>query len=79
MIGIEIAMAKRLTEQLREAIAESGMTRYQIAKRTGVSEATWSRFFTGKRGLSMEALDSLGACLRLTIVSERKPSKRKGK
>jgi transcriptional regulator with XRE-family HTH domain len=72
-------MGKPLTDQLRQAIAQSGMTRYEIAKQTGISEATLSRFFTGARaGLSMQALDALGECLSLKIVSGRKSSKRKG-
>jgi transcriptional regulator with XRE-family HTH domain len=71
-------MAKPLTEQLRQAIAQSGMSRYEIAKRTEISEATLSRFFTGTRaGLSMQALDALGECLKLKIVSTRK--RKKGK
>jgi transcriptional regulator with XRE-family HTH domain len=74
-----MSMGKPLTDQLRQAIANSGMTRYAIAKRTGISEATLSRFVTGTRaGLSMQALDALGECLGLKIVSGRKPSKRKG-
>jgi transcriptional regulator with XRE-family HTH domain len=73
-------MGKPLTDQLRQAIAQSGMTRYEIAKRTGVSEATLSRFYTGTRpGLSMQALDALGECLGLKIVSTRKTSKRKSR
>jgi DNA-binding Xre family transcriptional regulator len=73
-------MVKPLSEQLKQAIATSGMTRYEIAKRTGISEATLSRFFTGKRpGVSFKALDALGECLGLSIVSGRMPAKRKGK
>jgi transcriptional regulator with XRE-family HTH domain len=73
-------MAKPLSEQLKQAIAKSGMTRYEIAKRAGISEATLSRFFTGARpGLSFQALDRLGECLGLSIVSKRKRRKRKGK
>jgi transcriptional regulator with XRE-family HTH domain len=73
-------MGKPLTDQLRQAIAQSGMSRYEIAKRTGISEATLSRFFTGVRpGLSVQALNALGEFLRLKIVSTRKPNKRKGR
>jgi transcriptional regulator with XRE-family HTH domain len=66
------AMGKRrtttkLTDQLRQAIDDSGLTRYRIAKETGISEATLSKFYLGQRGLSMEALNALGECLQLTI------------
>ena len=64
----------KLTEQLRKAINDSGMTRYRISKETGISEASLSKFYLGQRGLSMEALDALGECLQLTIVLGRKPN-----
>ena len=64
----------KLTDQLRNAIDASGMTRYRISKETGSSEATLSKFYLGQRGLSMEALDALGECLQLTIALGRKPN-----
>ncbi len=69
---------KQLTDQLRQAIDESGLTRYRIAKETGVSEPTLSKFYLGQRGLSMEALNALGEFLQITITMGRKPDK-KGK
>jgi len=75
-------MAKKrtniLTDQLRKAIDDSGLTRYRIAQETGVSEATLSKFYLGKRGLSMEALNALGECLELEITMRRKPTKKEG-
>jgi transcriptional regulator with XRE-family HTH domain len=62
----------KLTDQLRKAIDDSGLTRYRISKETGLSESTLSKFYLGQRGLSMQALDALGECLRLTIVLGRK-------
>ena len=67
--------AGNLTDQIRQAIDDSGVTRYRIAKETGVSEATLSKFYLGQRGLSMEALNALGDCLQLTIHLGRRPSK----
>ncbi|MBI2826535.1 MAG: helix-turn-helix domain-containing protein [Planctomycetia bacterium] len=64
---------KSLTDQVRQAIDDSGLTRYRIAKETGLSEATLSKFYLGQRGLSMEALNALGECLELTIHLGRKP------
>lgn len=75
-------MAKRttkpLTDQLRQAIDDSGLTRYQIAKATGIDESALAKFYNGHRGLSMEALNALGEFLQLTITLGRKPGK-KGK
>lgn len=70
-------MAKKrpatLTDQLRKAIDDSGLTRYRISQETGISEATLSKFYLGQRGLSMEALNALGACLQLTLILGRTP------
>ena len=67
-----------LTDQLRQAIDDSGLTRYQIAKATGIDESALAKFYNGRRGLSMDALNALGECLRLKITLGRKPGK-KGK
>jgi transcriptional regulator with XRE-family HTH domain len=75
-------MAKKqtilLTDQLRQAIDDSSLTRYRIAKETGISESALAQFYNGHRGLSMEALNALGEFLQLTISLGRKPD-RKGK
>lgn len=66
--------SKKLTDQLRKAIDDSGLTRYRIAQETGISEATLSKFYLGQRGLSMQALNALGDALQLTIHLGRKPT-----
>lgn len=75
-------MAKKrsqlLTDQVRQAIDDSGLTRYRIAKETGVSESALAQFYNGHRGLSMEALNALGEFLQLKITLGRKPEN-KGK
>lgn len=71
-------MQPTLTDQLRQAISDSGLSRYQIAKATGIDESALAKFYNGHRGLSMEALNALGEFLELTIVLGRKPDK-KGK
>ena len=64
---------KQLTEQLRQAIEECGVSRYEIAKHTGIDESALAKFFNGHRGLSMETLNALGEFLELEIVMHRKP------
>jgi transcriptional regulator with XRE-family HTH domain len=66
--------AKLLTDQIRQAIDDSGLTRYRIAKETGISESALAQFYNGHRGLSMEALNKLGEFLQLTIHLGRKPN-----
>ena len=70
--------SKLLTDQLRQAIDDSGLTRYRIAKETGISESALAQFYNGHRGLSMETLNALGEFLQLTIHLGRKPDQ-KGK
>lgn len=73
-------MAKKrsnlLTDQLRRAIDDSGLTRYQIAKETGIDESALAKFYNGHRGLSMDALNALGEVLQLKIILGRKPMKK---
>ena len=59
---------KKLSDEIRDAVNASGMSRYAIAKARGVAESTMSRFMSGKGGLSMEYIDRLAALLGLHIV-----------
>jgi DNA transposition AAA+ family ATPase len=68
-----------LTDQLRQAIDDSGLTRYQIAKETDIDESALAKFYNGYRGLSMEALNALGEVLQLKITLGRKAGSKKGK
>jgi hypothetical protein len=63
----------KVSDQLRRIIADCGLSRYEISKRTGIDEATLSRFMYGERGLSMKALDRLGDSLGLTVKMRQKP------
>lgn len=67
---------KLLSDQLREAIDDSGLSRYRIAKATGIDESALAKFFNGHRGLSMHALNALGEFLQLKITLGRKPDTR---
>ena len=66
----------KLSEQVRRAVEESGMTRYAICKAIGMHESVMSRFMNGKGGLQMDSLDAVADLLKLNIVAD-KP--RKGK
>ena len=69
---------KLITDQLRRAIDDSGLTRYQISKEAGIDESALAKFYNGRRGLSMKALNALGEFLQLKITLGRKAGK-KGK
>lgn len=78
--GYDAGVAKKrtnvLTDQLRQAIDDSGLTRYRISKETGISESTLAQFYNGHRGLSMEALNALGEFLQLKITLGCKSDKK---
>jgi len=68
---------KPISDQVRDAVASAGVTRYRISKETGIAQATLTRFMSGERGLPMTTLDILGEYLDLEIsVRKRKGPKR---
>lgn len=69
---------RKLTAQLRQAVADSGKTLGQLARETNIDKSALSRFVNGERGVSMEALDALGVALGLRIVVD-KPRAKKGR
>jgi transcriptional regulator with XRE-family HTH domain len=66
-------------DQLRQAIERSGLTRYRVAKLSGISEAVLSRFANGQTDLSLTNTDKLCAALGLRVVLESKGTKQKGR
>lgn len=70
---------KTISDQLRDILENCGQTRYRIAKATGISEPTLSRFTTGSRGLPMKTLDKLGLYLGLEIRVARRTAQAKGR
>ena len=63
----------KLSNQLRQAIIASGLSRYRICKILGIAESTLSRFMSGQGGLSMELMDRVGELLNLRIVAGKPP------
>ena len=60
------------TEQLKEAIYGSKLSRYQISMRTGLDQGSLCNFLKGQRGLSMHSLDLLIDVLGLELRPLRK-------
>jgi ribosome-binding protein aMBF1 (putative translation factor) len=67
----------KLTDQIRRAIDESGVSRYRLWKETGIDQAVLSRFMAGKAGMTLKSLDVLADALELRVVTGR--SKRKAR
>ena len=74
---------KPLSAQLREAILKADISRYRIAKETGLSQAALSRFIHHVANLSLDSIDKVGECIGLRLVVDPKPdvkrTKKKGK
>ncbi len=60
-----------ITKQLLKAIRDGkkrGMTRYQIAKVSGVSQAQLTRLMQGKQLLRMDTAERIAEALELKII-----------
>lgn len=69
----------KLSDQLRRAIEDSGLTRYRIAQDANINESALCKFFHGERGLSLDAVDKLVEVLGLKLVADDKPTAKKRK
>lgn len=67
-------MAKRFTSisgQLRDAILTAGVTRYRIAKDTGVNQAVLSKFVRYLTSLDLATVDKLCDYLGLELAEKK--------
>lgn len=65
----------KISEQVRRAVNESGLSRYRICKTGGIDQAAMSRFMSGKMEIKIGTLDALADVLGLEIVVCGKDSK----
>jgi len=70
---------EKLSDQIRQAIRDSGVSPYQLAKTAGISSSVLSRFLNGGSGLTLTTLDSLADVLgfQVTPSVQRIPLPRK--
>ena len=64
--------AVRFADALREAIVESGLTHYRIAKEAGVAPAIIDRFVSGERDMMLGTATKLAEFLGLEAVKKKK-------
>jgi transcriptional regulator with XRE-family HTH domain len=60
-----------MTDVLKAAIQESGVSRYRIAKDTGILETSLSRFMAGETSLRLDKADVLAEYLGLDLVKRK--------
>lgn len=65
-------MKVSFSDQLREAVRNTEMSRYAISQRTGIAQSTLCKFIQGERGLSLESADKLMDLLGLEIRPRRR-------
>ncbi len=66
---------KSISQQLRDAVDASAISRYRICKKIDLDEGTMSRFMNGKCGLQLSTIDRLGELLGLSIVVDDRAAK----
>jgi transcriptional regulator with XRE-family HTH domain len=64
-------MTKAFSEQLRQAIDNSSLSRYAICIEIGVQQSLLSRFMNGKGGLSVETIDKLCKLLSVKLTANK--------
>lgn len=62
---------------IRRAVETSGRSRYQLAKESGVSQASLCRLVNGERGMTVDMLERLAPALGLEIII--RPKRRKAR
>ncbi len=67
---------ENLEQQIKEAIEASGLTCYEIAKRSGVPQPVLSRFVNDKRGINLSTASKLADAFGLELRPRQ--AKRKG-
>jgi len=63
----------KLSDQIRRAVDNSGLSRYAICRIGAFDKGMMSRFMAGKAGLSLTMLDRLAAVLALDVTTRGKP------
>jgi plasmid maintenance system antidote protein VapI len=63
---------KTLTDQLLDAIAETGWSGYRLAKESGVPQQVIQRFLAGERGITLETASRLADALGLEFTQKTK-------
>lgn len=56
-----------LQEQIADRLKQVGVSRYKLAKDTGINESQLSRFFNGKINLSFERITQIAEYLECEI------------
>jgi DNA-binding phage protein len=67
----------KLLDAIRREIERSGLTRYRIAKESGVSAGQLSRLVNNERGMTLDTVERLVDYLGLEVVIRPKTRRRR--
>jgi len=59
-----------ISAQLKREIKRSDMSRYEIASRSAVDQASISRFLSGERDLTLRSAEAIAMVLNLELVAK---------
>ena len=76
---IQCHAMSRLLDEIRRAIETGDKTRYRLSQDTGIPQSQLSRFMTGEKGLSFDAMERLADALGLEVIIRPKRTRRKRK
>jgi hypothetical protein len=63
-----------LADQLRQAVADSGLSVYRIAKSSGIGQSVLQRFIAGDReNIRLDTADRLATYFQMRLTPPRKP------
>lgn len=66
---------KDIETQLKEALINSGVSRYRISQLSGISNAQLSYFVNGKRSLTLPIAAKLAKVLGLELIEKKSKKK----
>ena len=64
-----------LQDQFRQAIADSGLSLYRVAKGSGIAYQVLHRFRRGERDLTLETASRLADFFGMRLTRPRRPEK----
>ena len=67
-------MARRtqsIADQIRRAVAAQGLSKYRLAKNTGINESTVGRFLNGKGSLSLASAETVMRALGFQVIAPK--------
>ena len=60
-----------VSQQIREAIETSELSRYRISKETGIAQSALSEFVHGNRSLSLANVDKICELINLELTQKK--------